>query len=342
MKVLIVTPAPRRSRYGNRVTALRWARILRRLGHHVGIAQEYTGQSCDVLVALHARRSASSVERFRAQRGAVPLILALTGTDVYTDIRTSDAARRALERADRLVVLQPLAIEELPAPLRHKARVIYQSAAAPDGPVRPDADAFEVCVLAHLRPVKDPFRAAQAARLLPPPSRIRVLHLGAALSAQMEEQARAEQAANPRYRWLDELPHRRALQVLARSRLLVLTSLQEGGANALSEALACRVPVISSRIAGSMGILGANYPGYFPAGDTAALASLLSRAETDAHFYGELTRHCERLAPLVDPRRESESWAALLKELEPSSPRASTPHSACAAGQGSEADRLSY
>jgi glycosyltransferase involved in cell wall biosynthesis len=172
-----------------------------------------------------------------------------------------------------------------------------------------------VCVLGHLRPVKDPFRTARAARLLPPGSRLSVLHVGAALGPVMADQARAEAAVNPRYRWLGELPRGRALRVLARSRLLVLTSELEGGANAISEALAASVPVLSSRIAGSVGLLGADYPGYFPVGDTAALAQLLELAELDAGFYRGLEEWCARLRPLVDPGRERRSWADLLAEL---------------------------
>ena len=170
-------------------------------------------------------------------------------------------------------------------------------------------------MLGHLRPVKDPFRTALAVRLLPPASRLAILHLGSALSPEMAAQARAEAAVNPRYRWLGEVPRGRALRVLGRCRLLVLTSELEGGANAISEAVAVSVPVLSSRIAGSVGLLGADYPGYFPVGDTAALARLLERAESDAAFYRALQEWCARLSPLVDPVRERQSWADLLAEL---------------------------
>ncbi len=315
MTICIVTPAPARSRKGNRVTALRWAAILRELGHRVVIEQEYKRQRCDVLVALHARRSFPSVERFRRQHPGLPLILALTGTDLYNDIRSSDVARQSLELASRLIVLQPLGIAEIPAHLRDRARVIYQSAKRPPGADSPAKNLFEVCVLAHLRPEKDPFRAAMAARLLTPSSRIRVTHLGAALTEGMGERARAETASNPRYRWLGNVPRWRALRILTRCRLLVLTSKLEGGANVISEALAASVPILSSRIPGSIGILGPDYPGYFPVGDTRALASLLARAETDAAFYHTLQEWCARLSPLVDPARERRSWEELLREL---------------------------
>jgi putative glycosyltransferase (TIGR04348 family) len=316
MKICLVTPAPPGSRKGNRVTALRWARFLRELGHRVGVTQEYRGQRCDVLIALHAGRSFPSIARFHANRPDSPLILALTGTDLYGEIHTSPQAREALQLATRLVVLQPLGIEELPEPLRPRARVIYQSVNPPSFPYQaPRADRFEVCVLGHLRPVKDPFRTAGAARLLPSASKLRVLHLGAALSPDMEQQAQAEMASNPRYRWLGEVSRSRALRILARCRLLALTSQLEGGANVISEALAVGVPVVSSHIAGSIGLLGSDYPGYFPFGNTQALADLLHRAETDPAFYQDLWQRCERLRDLVDPGRERESWRHLLEEV---------------------------
>ena len=119
-------------------------------------------------------------------------------------------------------------------------------------------------MLGHLRPVKDPFRTALAARLLPTTSRLRVLHVGKALSADMAERAHTEMAENPRYRWLGELPRWQALRVLARSHVLVLSSLTEGGANVISEALALGVPIVASRIAGSIGLLGDRLSGILP------------------------------------------------------------------------------
>jgi putative glycosyltransferase (TIGR04348 family) len=317
MKIVIVTPPPPGSRKGNRISALRWARLLRELGHRVAINQVYQGEAFDVLIALHARRSAAAVQRFRSLYPGRPLILLLTGTDLYGDIRTDEAAQTSLELASRLVVLQPLGIDELPAPLRAKTRVIYQSMPVPPRHPAPRRDSFEVCVLGHLRPVKDPFRTALASRLLPESSRLRVLHLGAALSPEMARRARREMAVNARYRWLGDVPRWKALRILARCRLLVQTSLLEGGANTISEAIVAGVPVVSSRIAGSIGLLGADYPGYFPVGDTRALAQALYRAETESRFYEALRSKCRKLAPRFEPARERAALERLLCELAP-------------------------
>jgi putative glycosyltransferase (TIGR04348 family) len=297
------------------VTAERWAGLLRELGQQVRVTEAYHGQRCDLMIALHAFKSYPSIRRFRSERPGAPLVLCLTGTDLYGDIRIRPEAQESLQLASRLVVLQPLALEELPAPLHDKTRVIYQSVPTPSVRVPSRPDVFEVCVLGHLRPVKDPLRTAWAARLLPDSSRVRVLQLGGALSDDLAEQARAEQASNPRYRWLGERPRRQALRLLARCRLLALTSESEGGANVISEAIVLQVPVVSSRIAGSVGLLGADYPGYFPFGDTQALADLLLRAESDTSFYDTLCAQTVQRRPLFEPVRERESWQGLLHEL---------------------------
>lgn len=315
MKINLITPAPAGSRKGNRVTAHRWARILRALGHRVDIRVEHATSRCDLLLALHARRSFSSIEQFHREHPDRPLVLALTGTDLYGDIHSDPQAQQALEMASHLVLLQPDGLKQLSKHLRKKARVIYQSFTAPPGSYTPRKRVFEVCVLGHLRDVKDPFRTVEAVRHLPSESRIQVAHLGAALDAEMEARACRETETNPRYRWLGEYPRWKAIRILARSRLLVLTSLMEGGANVVSEALACSVPVLSSRISGSIGLLGEDYPGYFPVEDTQALVKQLWRAETDADFYADLKSRCQNRASIVDPASELASWRHLLDEL---------------------------
>lgn len=288
MKIALITPVPAQSRQGNRVTALRWTRMLKQLGHRVTLTQHYDGAAYDLMIALHARRSFAAIERFYHLYPERPLLVALTGTDLYGDIHSSAEAQCSLERASRLILLQPQGIEELPEHVRHKARVIYQSVPTPRRLPPKTKRMFDVCVLGHLRAVKDPLRTALAASLLPATSRIRVLHVGKALSADMAAQAEAETARNQRYHWLGERPRWQALRILARSRLLVLSSRSEGGANVISEALAVGVPIVASRIAGTVGLLGADYPGYFPVADTAALARLLTHVESDVAFYNTL------------------------------------------------------
>src|SRR5262249_11930652 len=128
--------------------------------------------------------------------------------------------------------------------------------------------------------------------------------------------ASCEAASNPRYDWLGPRPRDEALAVLARSRLLVLTSLHEGGANAVSEALAAGGPVISPAIPGSVGLLGSDSPRYFGRGDTDGLAAALDAAEHDRDGYYQLLRErCAALRPMVEPSRERQAWAELLTEL---------------------------
>ena len=317
MRALIVTPAPEGSLTGNRLTAMRWAGMLTRLQHTPQIVEEYRGEACDLMIALHAAKSAGSIARFRDERPEAPLVVALTGTDLYRDLQHDETVGRSLERATLLIALQPLAADELAEELRPRVRVMLQSAEPVSDPAPPARDRFEICVLGHLRSVKDPFRTAEAVRVLPTDSRVKVLHVGSALQPEMERLALEEQASNPRYRWLGQLPREAALGVLARSRLLVLSSLMEGGANVIGEAAVHGVPVIASRISGSVGLLGADYSGYFPTGDTQALADLIRRAETDRAFYDGIRARCRSLAADFAPDKECESWSNLLAELFP-------------------------
>ena len=163
--------------------------------------------------------------------------------------------------------------------------------------------------------VKDPLRAARAARLLPVASRIRVLQLGAALEPELRSLAEEEQRENARYHWKGEVPRDEVLRILARCRLSVLSSHMEGGANAVVEALAARVPLLCSRISGTLGLLGDEHPGYFEVGDTEVLAQLLWRAESDAGFLTRLQESTDRARPMVEPARERAAWGELISDL---------------------------
>ena len=294
---------------------LRWRRILRELGHEVRVADAYDGSPTDLMIALHAWRSAESIHRFRALYPDRPLIVALSGTDIYEYIARDPApVLHSLACADRLLALQDLVRRRVPMRFRSKLRVLHQSA-PPLSPGRKSMRSFDVAVIGHLRPVKDPMRAALAARRLPASSRMRIVHYGAAENPRWAAAAKAEMARNPRYVWRSDRPRAEVRRLLGRARVMVLSSRSEGGANVISEAVAAKVPILASRIDGTVGLLGRDYPGYFPVGDTVALARLLHRVESEPRYLSRLQHAIARRAPLFRPAREKAAWKKLIREL---------------------------
>ena len=93
---------------------------------------------------------------------------------------------------------------------------------------------------------------------------------------------------------------------------MVISSIMEGGANVVIEAVTAGVPVLASRISGNIGMLGRDYEGYFPVGDDAALAALLERASREARFLARLRAQCARRATLFSPERERQEVLRLL------------------------------
>jgi putative glycosyltransferase (TIGR04348 family) len=315
MHIVLITPYPPAARNGNAHTAQRWARFLRAAGHGVEVSVEWDGQPADVMIALHARRSYAAIAEFARAYPQRPLIVVLTGTDLYRDIQTDQAAQHSLQRATRLVVLQTRGLDELSAELQIKTRIIFQS--APTLAPRPRRTrTFDVCVVAHMRDEKDPLRAAYAAELLPAESHIRVLHVGAALTPEMAQQA-GQCRNNSRWKWLGMRPHADTRRLIAGCRLLVQSSRMEGGANTIVEAVSAGVPVLASDIAGNIGMLGADYSGYYPLADSSALAELMRRAEIDPGFYAQLAAQCALRAPLFEPGCERAAVQNLIEEFNP-------------------------
>ena len=300
---------------GNRVTADRWERIFRALDLEPFQEEDWSGREADALVVLHAKKGHASAARYRREHPRRPLVVAAAGTDLYGDDAPSDEAKRAFRLASKIVVLQPHAVRDLPAEVRERARVVHQSVEVPERLVPKVESAFQVAVVAHLRPVKDPLLAAAAARELPTASRVRVVLAGGLLEASMRAELDREVASNPRFRWLGSRPHAETLGLLAASRLFVSSSRHEGGANSVSEALALGLPILATRIPGNVGMLGEDHPGLFPVGDRVALARLLERAETSRGFLAELEGCSRERAWTTDPELEVESWRALLAEV---------------------------
>ncbi|AAZ96567.1 glycosyltransferase [Thiobacillus denitrificans ATCC 25259] len=320
MRIALITPYGREHRNGNWHTAARWARFLREAGHEVRVQVAWDGRPADLMLALHARRSFDSIRAFADRFPSRPLLVALTGTDLYRDIHEDANAQQSLELAHRLIVLQERGADELPPHLTARTRVIYQS--APDiSRRRATRDVFDVVVIGHLRAEKDPFRAALATAYLPEHSQARVTHLGSALGEEMAATAEMAQYKLPRWTWRGEVPHRSVLEHLARAHLMVISSVMEGGANVICEALAADVPVLASYMPGNIGMLGEDYPGYFPVGDERELAKLLSKAENDPDFYSALVEHARRRRSLMRPEHEASRLRQVVAEFEQRQPR---------------------
>lgn len=319
--VAIISPALRKANNGNWQTAHRWSRFLQP-DYAVTLAAEWTlgSQASDLphcLIALHARRSADSIARFAERCPGRPLVVVLTGTDLYRDIRSDVSAQRSLELATHLVVLQNEGPSELSASNRKKCRVIYQS--APECRVAASYDdSFDVVLVGHMRPEKDPLTPMRALALLPDHSRVRLIHIGSALESQYERAARALQAqtwpGGQRYVWLENLPHTQTRRRIAQAQMMVVSSVMEGGANVIIEAVTSGVPVLASHIPGNVGMLGRDYEGYFPPGDAAQLAQLLQRASRDLDFLARLRQQCASRAPLFAPARERAEVVKLVAE----------------------------
>jgi putative glycosyltransferase (TIGR04348 family) len=313
--VVIVSPANAKANNGNWHTAARWARMLSR-DYAVKVVERWSVEHPipNVMIALHARRSADSISRYRRIRESGGVALALTGTDVYRDLEDSDSAQRSLELADELIVLQPKALEVLPECVRWKTRVIYQSARVLI-PGEKSKRRFNVIQVGHLRHEKDPFTPITALRTLADESRIRLVHVGGALDREHADAIKTVQKHEPRLKWAGAKDHSRTRRYIKQSNLLVIASKLEGGANVIVEAINSNVPVIASKVSGNVGMLGEDYAGYFKFGDAHACAALMQRCEADPKFLAKLTAQCAKRAKLFTTERETNAIRAVVKSL---------------------------
>ena len=316
MKIILITPAKKYSKNGNRTTALRWSKILRKLGHKVTIDIEYRGGKADLMIALHAWRSAESIKEFKHSCPSGKIIVALTGTDFNEFMHSHpETTLCSMEYANRLVCLHDQVARVLPRKFHSKLRVIYQSAVSLKKQYTKSLVYFDVCLVAHMRAVKDPVRGPLAVRLVNKNSRLRIVHLGKAHNETWEKWAKEEEKNNPRYVWRGEKVSAEVRRVISKSQLLLVSSRSEGGANVISESLALGTPIIASDIDGNIGMLGNKYPGYYKVGDEKELKKILIKCEIEPDFLRELREHCQNRALLISLSEETSRWSAIIREL---------------------------
>ena len=306
---MLVTPALREANNGNWHTARRWAEflsgycditLLKSWARGGGISE--AGILPQAMIALHARRSADSIKAWASACPDRPLIVVLTGTDLYRDIERDADAQQSLALATHLVVLQDDGLQALPSAYRGKARVIYQSAPRLK-PAGKSTRRFVALMVGHLRAEKDPVTFMQAAGLAVDKN-IYFDQIGLALEPALAAAADTTGQHTPHFRWLGGLGRAATRQRIKRAHVLVNCSVMEGGAQVILEAVQSGTPVLASRVSGNIGMLGADYNGYFPVGDARALANLVRRCQTDAAFLDRLQAQCNRRADLFDPAAE--------------------------------------
>lgn len=315
-QVVIVSPYLRDANNGNWRTAERWRRYLAGVcdARIVDAWPDHGAQADQAMIALHARRSAAAIAAWHAAHPGRGLAVTLTGTDLYRDIHADAQARLSLDLAQVLVTLQEQAPRALPAEVRGKARVIYQSVPARAALAKTHRH-LRALAVGHLREEKSPDTLFAAARLLAGRRDVFIDHAGAGLDPALAEAARATMLEVPHYRWLGGLPHEAARRRIQRAHLLVHPSRMEGGAHVIIEAVASGTPVLASRIDGNVGMLGEDYAGYFEWGDARSLAALLLRCREDGAFLASLGGHCRRRAPLFEPATEAAALRRLVDDL---------------------------
>jgi putative glycosyltransferase (TIGR04348 family) len=311
--VCIVTPGTSAANNGNWRTAARWSGLLADRCEVI-VQTEWDATAADVLVALHARRSAASVRRFAEAHPGRGIGVVLTGTDLYRDLPASAEAIATLDRAHRIVVLQDDALRLLEPRWRAKAGVIFQSA-LPLAPLEKPRDRLECVAVGHLREEKDPATIFAAMRLLPRDLPIRVRHIGGALDPALGAQAVALAHADARYVYEGAMTHDVTRQAMRAAHLLLHPSIMEGGANVIVEAITAGTSVVASRMSGNIGMLGAGYPGYFETGDASGLAGLLVKAWKEPAWRAVLDEACARRAPLFRPEAERQALIAVVEAL---------------------------
>ena len=313
MKVCVASPYSLAELKGNTVTAERIVDLLQGEGVEARTSHLYDGKAADVLISLHAVKGAPAIFDYREAYPEGKVVVLITGTDLYESLPAgSEIGNRALLEADRIVVVQEAAILRLPEEVRGKAVVIPASLDPIEIKADAEASPFVISIVGHPRPVKRPFLTIEEVAKHPEWKEVEVWQIGEALDEESFQEGEAWLKKDSRYRWFGGLPRMEALALCAKSSLTINSSVLEGGANAVLEAMRMGVPVLASRIEGNEGLLGKDYPGYFEEGELGEVLGKIIGGGVDLEEWVRLAS--ERL-PIFSRETELISWLELLANL---------------------------
>ena len=313
MKINVCTGYPLDSPRGNTTTAYRIVERLQQAGHTATALYTDTPPNADAQISLHVLKTAAASAHFAKNNGG-PLFICLTGTDMNGGFEQSPKlSEQIINLADKLVAAHPACLPQLPDRWRSKTVVIYPSVTLPElgsGPV-PSAPLF-TCI-GHLRPVKASHLTHAAIQRIPNADLV-AASLGNAYDVTDGQQALLNARQDARYQWHAGFDRKTALEWMKASLATINSSLSEGGANTVIEAIQLSIPVLATNIPGNRGFLGDDYKGYFETGRADQLAELMRRCLEQPDFVERLKTQLAQRRPLFSMERESEELSKLVDE----------------------------
>ena len=313
MKINVCTGYPLDSPRGNTTTALRIVERLQMAGHQATAMHTDTPPAADAQISLHVLKTAAASAYFATHQSG-RLFIRLTGTDINGGfVKSPNLSQQTIGLADKLVVTHPACLPQIPDRWRNKTVVIYPSVTMPElAAISIPTSPLFTCI-GHLRPVKAPHLMHDAIQNIPQANLV-AASIGNAYDVTDGQQARLNARQDTRYHWHADCDRATALAWMQASLATINSSISEGGANTVMEAIQLRIPVLATDILGNRGFLGDDYDGYFETGRADQLAGLMRRCLEESDFVEHLKSQLDGQRPLFSVERESEQLSKLVSE----------------------------
>ena len=334
MLIYLVSPHVGPSGRGNAVTVerLRAGLEARGVAARVLLPEDCPGAGPrpDIVHAFHAGHSGPAALSLASELH-VPLVVTLTGTDYNEELDEPVAAervRRVLREARAVIGFSQGCAEHVVARLPELVSTLRVIPQAPfvQGWTRPPCvrlarrpEAFTVLHLAGIRPVKSNLSAvAPLERLRARLPGLRLVFAGPALDAGYAERLSRRIAGLSWCRYAGELPRASIPGALAEADVVLNTSVSEGMANAVLEAMWWGCPVIAHDVPGNRELVAHEVTGLLYAGE-AALEQCVERLAREPELAVRLAsaaraRVDERYSPAAELDAHLELYRRLLGE----------------------------